>query len=219
MIKVYLLGAGKHATEITEYLNDTEGLSLEGYIINIDASGSTHPSISKPIIYLSDFLDKVPPSANVRIIGAIGDYQRKTITEKLEQIGYEFINILHPHTYISQSLTLGHGNCIAPGSVINAHVKLGNHCIINTNCSISHDCIIENYVTISPGVTVAGNVTISEGAFIGAGVTIIPGVVIGSESYVAAGSCITKDVPAHVMVAGVPAQIKKRLSNHSISTN
>lgn len=210
MIKVYLLGAGKHAAELSEYFNNTDDYTLAGYVTNL-AHSVNHPSLTKPIISLTTFLEKHPASPDIALIGAIGNYERKSIIERLEKSEYSFVNIIHPHNYISPSLIKGYGNCIAPGCVINANVNIGNHCIINSNCNISHDCIIEDYVTISPGVTIAGNVTINEGVFIGTGATVIPGITIGKGAYIAAGACVTKDVPPHVMVAGVPAQVKKSI--------
>ena len=58
----------------------------------------------------------------------------------------------------------------------------------------------------------AAPVTIQRGAFIGAGVTILPGLTIGEESFVAAGSVVTRDVPPRQLVAGVPARIVRPLS-------
>jgi acetyltransferase-like isoleucine patch superfamily enzyme len=43
--------------------------------------------------------------------------------------------------------------------------------------------------------------------FIGARSMIMPGIVVGDGSIVAAGSVVTKDVPAHSIVAGNPAKI------------
>ncbi|WP_051691716.1 acetyltransferase [Pedobacter borealis] len=210
MINVYLLGAGKHAAELSEYINGSGEYLLTGYIINLE-DAVNHPSLTKPITSLPAFLEKHPSTLNIALIGAIGNYERKSIIELLENKGYSFINMIHHHNYISPSIKIGEGNCIAPGCVINANVNIGNHCIVNSNCNISHDCIIENYVTISPGVTIAGNVHINEGVFIGSGATVIPGITIGKGAYVAAGACVTKDVPPHVMVAGVPARVKKAI--------
>ena len=50
-----------------------------------------------------------------------------------------------------------------------------------------------------------GNVTVERNAYIGAGAIILPGVTIGEYSIVAAGAVVTKDVPPHTVVAGVPA--------------
>lgn len=54
-------------------------------------------------------------------------------------------------------------------------------------------------------------VHIGENVWIGAGAIILPGVTIGDGSVVAAGAVVNKNVPDNVMVAGVPAVIKKHL--------
>src|SRR3989344_7732261 len=53
-------------------------------------------------------------------------------------------------------------------------------------------------------------VVIKHGAYIGSNAIILPGVTIGRESGVGAGAVVTKDVPGHVVVAGVPAKIIKK---------
>lgn len=52
----------------------------------------------------------------------------------------------------------------------------------------------------------AAPVVIERGCFIGAQATILPGLTLGPESFVAAGSVVTEDVPARTLVAGVPAR-------------
>lgn len=55
-------------------------------------------------------------------------------------------------------------------------------------------------------------VKIGKGVWVGARATILPGVTIGDGSVVAAGSLVTKDVSANVLVAGVPAKVIKELT-------
>jgi acetyltransferase-like isoleucine patch superfamily enzyme len=52
----------------------------------------------------------------------------------------------------------------------------------------------------------AAPVVVEAGSFLGASVTVLPGVHVGRESFVAAGSVVTKDVPPRTVVAGVPAR-------------
>ena len=61
-----------------------------------------------------------------------------------------------------------------------------------------------------------GPVIIEDGAFIGCGSIICPNVVVGENSYVAAGSVVTRNVPPSVLVAGNPARIKKSLTLNQI---
>jgi len=50
---------------------------------------------------------------------------------------------------------------------------------------------------------------IKKGARIGSNATLLPGVVIGEGAVVAAGSVVTRDVPAYKVVMGVPAKVVK----------
>ncbi len=51
-----------------------------------------------------------------------------------------------------------------------------------------------------------------QGSVLGVNSIILPGITIGKNSLVAAGSVVRQSVPNNVMVAGVPAQVKKKLN-------
>ncbi|WP_128774212.1 DapH/DapD/GlmU-related protein [Actinomyces oricola] len=50
-------------------------------------------------------------------------------------------------------------------------------------------------------------VSVGRGVWIGAGASIMPGVTVGDDAVIAGGAVVTKDVPAHAVVAGVPARV------------
>lgn len=52
-------------------------------------------------------------------------------------------------------------------------------------------------------------VKIHDKVWIGGGVTILPGVTIGANTVIAAGSIVTKDIPANVIAAGNPCKVIK----------
>lgn len=52
---------------------------------------------------------------------------------------------------------------------------------------------------------------LESGVVLGVNSLILPGVIVGKESLVAAGSVVRTDVSERVMVAGVPAKVKKQL--------
>jgi acetyltransferase-like isoleucine patch superfamily enzyme len=58
---------------------------------------------------------------------------------------------------------------------------------------------------IEQGITAQG-IVIEDDVWLGAGVVITDGVRIGKGAVVAAGAVVTKDVPPHTVVGGVPAQ-------------
>lgn len=55
-------------------------------------------------------------------------------------------------------------------------------------------------------------IRIGDDVWIGACSVVLPGVTVGNGCVVAAGSVVTRDVPDNVLVAGVPAVVKKLLS-------
>lgn len=103
-----------------------------------------------------------------------------------------------------------------PGLYINSGCTVGAACefqefaLINRGASLGHHARVGRFVSIGPAAVIAGQVTIGDGAVVGAGAVVLPKIKIGPNSVIAAGSIITADVPAHCMVAGVPARVMKR---------
>ena len=92
------------------------------------------------------------------------------------------------------------------------HIKIGAQATISMRTMIlTHtDMGRSPLTTLYPPRTQP--VQIGAGAYIGAGATLLPGVCLGSHSIVAAGAVVTRNVPAGVVVAGVPARVVKELS-------
>ena len=57
----------------------------------------------------------------------------------------------------------------------------------------------------------SASVELKKGCFIGANSTILPKVTIGEQSFIAAGSVVTKSIPNRVLAGGVPAKIIRKI--------
>ena len=99
------------------------------------------------------------------------------------------------HETIIGPVTIGNHCCTGQGSIITALI----HNFDDTNKRIN-----EQGVSVKP-------VIIEDDVMIGANVSIMPGVTIGTHSIVAAGAVVTKDVPPHSLVAGIPAKLIKQI--------
>ena len=108
-------------------------------------------------------------------------------------------------------------------------VKFGEGVFINHSAilSASGGIEFEDGVMTAPGLRIAtinhdvnnrhtiyayGKVHIKKNAWLGMNVTICPGVTIGEYAVVAAGAVVTKDVPDHAVVGGVPAKVIRYLN-------
>jgi acetyltransferase-like isoleucine patch superfamily enzyme len=65
---------------------------------------------------------------------------------------------------------------------------------------------------VEQGITAQG-ITVEDDVWIGAGAVITDGVCIGQGAVVAAGAVVTRDVPPHTVVAGVPARVVKTITS------
>ncbi len=68
---------------------------------------------------------------------------------------------------------------------------------------------------IEQGLTAEG-IVIEDDVWLGAGAVITDGVRVGKGAVVAAGAVVTKDVPPHTVVGGVPAKIIKEITGEAV---
>jgi len=79
-------------------------------------------------------------------------------------------------------------------------ISIGDNTIIGYNATVlAHEFLIREWVT--------GRVEIGRDVMIGANTTVLAGVSIGDGAVVSACSLVNRDVPAGVMVGGVPARL------------
>ena len=112
-------------------------------------------------------------------------------------------------------------------------LRIGNDCFLGDECllDLAEAIELQDQVTLAERVVVlthtnvgyrdhplqrhfpalAAPVRIGAGSFLGANVTVLPGLTIGPESFVAAGSVVTEDVPPRRLAAGVPARVLRSL--------
>jgi sugar O-acyltransferase (sialic acid O-acetyltransferase NeuD family) len=129
--------------------------------------------------------------------------------EKLYNGGFTIPVIVHPFSSVSEFSSLGLGTVVIAGTVVEPCAAIGKGCILNECCTIGHDCNLSDGVQISPGVHLAAGVNIGTCAWLCMGSNIINDITIGNGSIIASGAVVINDVPDNVMVAGIPAKIKK----------
>ena len=116
---------------------------------------------------------------------------------------------------------------------VQKNARIGKRCKISSHTFICEGVSIEDNVFIGHGVTFINDTypraanpdgalqteadwkvettLVKRGASIGSGSTILAKVTIGENAIVGAGSVVTKDVPANVIVAGNPAKFMRKL--------
>lgn len=111
------------------------------------------------------------------------------------------------------------------------NIKIGRNVFINSGCRfqdqggitigdgslIGHNVVLatinHDYNPKKRGTMYLKPIVLEENSWIGSNATILPGITIGENSIVAAGSVVTKDVPANTIFAGNPAKFMSNLED------
>ncbi|GAA2968903.1 MULTISPECIES: gamma carbonic anhydrase family protein [Microbacterium] len=100
----------------------------------------------------------------------------------------------------SASITVGAGSNLQDN--VSVHVDAGSPVVIGENVSVGHNAVVHGC-------------TVEDGCLIGMGSVILSGAVIGAGSLVAGGALVLGGtiVPPGSMVAGVPAKVRRELTD------
>lgn len=140
--------------------------------------------------------------------------------------------VIHPNTTIKSGVTIGEDCEIGPNSYIREGCKLANHvkigsfveikkaiigegtkvphlsymgdCEIGEKCNIGCGTITCNYDGFNKSKTIIGN-----HSFIGSNTNLVAPVTLGDNTFVAAGSTITDDVPEYALAIARERQTNK----------
>lgn len=93
-------------------------------------------------------------------------------------------------------------------------IEIGNNVVFSARVMVLDSGLdVERFIIGKDSVHTNSYVKIKDNVWIGAGAIILPGVTIESNSVVAAGSVVTKDVNSFTLVGGNPAKRIKELKN------
>lgn len=182
--------------------------------IPVDISDEFMPSADWQVttIPVYDRHDHIPES-DLFAFSVVGTQSKEIVYNFFRQLyrleTCQFMNLIHPSSYISRSVTLDHGLQVEPLSVVSSCTTLEFGINVKRGCNIGHHCTIGRFSTINPGVTISSHVHVGNNTMIGSGTTVKDGIHIGQNTIIGAGSVVVRDIPDNVIAFGNPCRPQK----------
>lgn len=206
MQEVVVFGAGGHAKVVIDILKQDARYKIAAVL-----SKNTELKTFQNLPHF--FYDSEIIQTYSRGIVAIGDnFLRSEVVKQIISINpeFQFINAIHPKAVVAGDCTMGKGNVLMAGAVVNSGSAIGNHVILNTHSSVDHDVMLESFCSIAPGAILGGNCSVGSFTAISLGARLIHGINIGSHTIIGAGALVLKDIPDYSVAYGSPCKIIRK---------
>jgi sugar O-acyltransferase (sialic acid O-acetyltransferase NeuD family) len=204
---IWIIGYRDFGFEVADAAEEA-GYEIAGYV-DYDTGEKQEEHREAPVVPL----DEITPGSIDRFVCAMtSTLLRQSLVGRIAALSGESAmpaSVIHPSATVSKNAKTASGTLVMAGSVIASGASLGQWNLMNRGATIGHHTHLGDFCTIGPGVNIGGNCTIGRNAYIGIGATVLNYIRIGSHSLVAAGAVVTKNVPDHSLVMGVPARIVK----------
>lgn len=126
-----------------------------------------------------------------KIVIAIGYNNLKArwqVYNRVNDVGYEVVSIIHPTAYIHKTAKIGRGAIICAGTIVDYNVSIGDATFIWPGVTVNHDAKIGSNCYLSPQVNICGFATVGHNCFLGASSIVINGSFINDNSFIKAGT-------------------------------
>lgn len=110
-------------------------------------------------------------------------------------------------------VAIGDGSFVNADAVMldGAEITIGSTCWLAPRVQLLTATHVVDPVPRRAGWEYAKPITLGDNVWLGGGAIVCPGVTIGDDTVVGAGAVVTKDLPAGVVAAGVPARVVREI--------
>jgi acetyltransferase EpsM len=201
-----LVGGGEHAVVILDAARLQGMWDVTGFVdpepnVRLEGLG---------LAWLSDDRAAMAQLRGQHILLTVGGVEgvtiRRTLADRYSAAGCVWATVTHPSAVVASDATVGEGAAILARAVVNPGARVGEHSIINTGAIVEHDVDLGTNVQVGPGTVIGGGAAIGRDVFIGLGARIRDHVRIGAGAVIGMGSVVVGDVPAGLVVVGIPAR-------------
>ncbi len=205
MKPIILIGGGGHCISCIDVIEQTGLYQIIG-ILDLPEK-LCEKVLNYSIIGNDNELDQFIPTCSDFLI-TVGQIKstslRETIFNKVKLAGGNLPVIISPIAHVSKYANIEEGTIVLHHALINAGVIIGKGCIINTKALVEHEASVGNFCHISTASIINGQANIGDCCFIGSNTVVSNNTNIISNTVIAAGSQVLKNIDSPGTYIGHP---------------
>ncbi len=202
---IILIGGGGHCISCIDIIEQTGLYSIHGILDLPEKAGQK--ILDYPIIGTDDQIEEFAKQGFSFLI-TVGQIQsaklREIIYNRVKNAGGKLPVIISPLAYVCKHAFLEEGSIIMHHAVINASARLGKCGIVNTKALIEHEAVVGDFCHISTGAILNGQVQTGDHCFVGSNTVVGNNISICSNTVIAAGSQVLKNIKLPGIYIGNP---------------
>ena len=204
MSKIIIFGAGKIADEAYFYLANDSPHEIVAFTVDDEHLNATE-KLGLPVVAFEEVVQLYPPH-EFKMFVAVG-YQdlnkfRARKYKEAKAKGYELISYVSSRASNFGNVEIGDNCFVLEFVTIQPCSKIGNNVFLWSGNHVGHHASVADHCYIAGQVVISGSTKVEPYCFVGVGATLGHEITIGRESFIGAGSLITKNVePSSVYIA------------------
>lgn len=206
--RLLVLGAGSFARVVATTAKEN-GWDVAGFVVDDKFYQPSQQVMGRWVRGLFSIAKVLPAGPDVGFVAGFVSPEREFLYVDMHARGYQPTTVVARQALarFGDDLSSWGASFVNAGAVVDAGTTLNRGVIVNRGATVGHDCTLGDFSTIGPGAHLAGGVTVCALATVGMGACVLEGRRVGLASVVGAGAVVTRDVPPHAVVMGVPAKV------------
>ncbi len=199
-MNILIYGGGALGKQVY-YIADTyykDKLNILGFVDDVQIEDTPVTNGLTTVGSLSQ-ITKIPEYSpdNVRLLPAIGYshmHKRGLAFQHAKKSGYIFETLIHPHALVEKNVSMGEGNIILSGAIIDQYAVINDFNFFDIGIKIGEHTVIKENNYFSAGATIAGSVKIGCNNFFGLNSVVVNDKSIGNNNFINSKALIYKNM-------------------------